>query len=32
MQGQSLGVDELGKLPFGATCDPVRQVIIEKWI
>jgi hypothetical protein len=32
MQGQSLGVDELGQLPFGAACDPVRQVIIEYWI
>jgi hypothetical protein len=32
MQGESLGVDELGELPFGASCDPVRQVIIEKWV
>jgi Rab3 GTPase-activating protein catalytic subunit len=32
MQGQSLGVAELGKLPFGATRDPVRQVIIDMWI
>lgn len=26
MQGQSLGVDELGKLPFGATRDPVSEL------
>jgi len=24
MQGETLGVAELGKLPFGATFDPVR--------
>lgn len=27
LQGESLGVPELGKLPFGATLDPVRQVL-----
>jgi hypothetical protein len=27
LQGKSLGVPELGKLPFGATLDPIRQVL-----
>ncbi|KAJ4436008.1 hypothetical protein ANN_18632 [Periplaneta americana] len=26
LQGESLGVAELGKLPFGATFDPVRKI------
>jgi Rab3 GTPase-activating protein catalytic subunit len=29
LQGETLGVAELGKLPFGATFDPVRQVLVE---
>lgn len=29
LQGESLGVPELGKLPFGATLDPVRQVLLS---
>ena len=24
MQGETVGVDELGKLPFGATYDPIK--------
>lgn len=24
LQGETLGVDELGKLPFGATFDPIK--------
>ncbi|KAG5318252.1 RB3GP protein, partial [Pseudoatta argentina] len=29
MQGETLGVAELGKLPFGATFDPVRELYLS---
>ena len=28
LQGETLGVDELGKLPFGATYDPIKLIIV----
>ncbi|OXU23595.1 hypothetical protein TSAR_006793 [Trichomalopsis sarcophagae] len=33
MQGETLGVDELGKLPFGATFDPIKEFhLFVSWI
>ncbi|XP_011506540.1 PREDICTED: rab3 GTPase-activating protein catalytic subunit [Ceratosolen solmsi marchali] len=33
MQGETVGVDELGKLPFGATFDPIKEFhLFVSWL